>query len=297
VHARDAGDERRRPHELLAKASREAKTVSAAAPGRALGKVVAASVAAARGRVELADRLLTEATAELEASSIDLFAAVRASGPRRALGGRPGGSARRSRRLVVRRARRRPTRPLRPLSCPADREASKPPHVTDAPARASPPTQERRCRGAPRTARMVHSRARETDRGSNRTSWGFYRRTCAVSTPTSARKLPHGGADLPASETRSCASRCAPSTSSHACSATGDVAGAQPRLRAPQSSHPRARRERDLPRGARARRPAVLANVYLEGALLEVYPEITQSTDGCGASFASSRRPAACLAT
>jgi tetratricopeptide (TPR) repeat protein len=72
----------RAPRALLATAAREAKIVAAASPGRALGRVVEASVAAARGEDELADRLMTEATADLEASSIDLFAtaALRARG-------------------------------------------------------------------------------------------------------------------------------------------------------------------------------------------------------------------------
>ena len=60
----------------------------------------------------------------------------------------------------------------------------------------------------------------------------------------------------------------------------GHDAGAELHLRAPQSSDQGARSERDLHRGAGARRPGLVANTYLEGTYSEFYPNISQDAEG-----------------
>ena len=96
-----------------------------------------------------------------------------------------------------------------------------------------------------------------------------------------------------------CASRCGPSTSSRACSATG--------ARRPGStwstcistgSSASAMPNVIFLAGPGHGGPAVLANVYLEGTYSEIYPAGHATTPpACGGSSGSSRRPAACRAT
>jgi hypothetical protein len=72
----------------LAAAARDAAIVSSAIPGKPLGRILEASIAAARGHHEVADRSMREAIELLGASKVDLFAAA----ARRARGVLAGGA-------------------------------------------------------------------------------------------------------------------------------------------------------------------------------------------------------------
>ena len=78
----------------------------------------------------------------------------------------------------------------------------------------------------------------------------------------------------------------------------GHDARAELHLRPPQPRDPAARPRHDLRHRARARRPGLVANTYLEGTYSEIYPDVTRGRGrACGGCSGSSRSPAASRAT
>ena len=99
-------------------------------------------------------------------------------------------------------------------------------------------------------------------------------------------QLPDRRSDLSAGERAAARAAAARAHQAPPARPLGDVARAQPRSTRTQPADPRARRQRDLRRRARARRSRVVAYVYLEGTYSEIYPRRHRRTKpGCGALF------------